>query len=123
MISGTGATRTTAAALPAAPSLQELEDTLDRLAGHDGSGLGEADLVDQLRAMEQLKSGLAAAQARLTSTWPRSARPPTPPAGSRPTNAAAAWATRSDWPGRSPRSADASTSAWRWCWSTSCHTP
>jgi 5-methylcytosine-specific restriction endonuclease McrA len=68
MISGTGATRTTAAALPAAPGLQELEDTLDRLAGHDGSGLGEAELVDQLRAMEQLKSGLAAAQARLTST-------------------------------------------------------
>src|SRR5690349_15243315 len=68
MISGTGATRTTAAALPDAPGLQELEDALDRLAGHDGSGLGEAELVDQLRAMEQLKSGLAAAQARLTST-------------------------------------------------------
>lgn len=68
MISGTGATHTAAAALPGVPRLEELRDVLARLAGHDGGGLSEAELVDQLTAMEQLKGGLAAAQARLTST-------------------------------------------------------
>jgi hypothetical protein len=52
----------------AAPSLDELRGLLDRLAHLDGAGAGEAELVDQLTAMEELKSGLAAAQARVTGT-------------------------------------------------------
>jgi hypothetical protein len=52
----------------AAPSLDELRALLERLANLDGAGAGEAELVDQLTAMEQLKSGLAAAQARVTGT-------------------------------------------------------
>src|SRR5688572_864687 len=43
-----------------APSLDELRALLARLAKVDGAGASEAELVDQLTAMEQLKSGLAA---------------------------------------------------------------
>jgi hypothetical protein len=57
-----------AASLPHAPTVDDLRDALDRLAVHDGAGLGEAELVEHLTAMEQLKSGLAAAQARVTAT-------------------------------------------------------
>jgi hypothetical protein len=45
-----------------------LELALVRLADHNGGDLTEAELIDHLRAMEELKSGLAAAQARLTVT-------------------------------------------------------
>jgi hypothetical protein len=51
-----------------APTLDELRDQLDWFAGHDGAGLSEAELVEHLTAMERLKSGLAAALARLTAT-------------------------------------------------------
>jgi hypothetical protein len=67
MISGNGATSSTKASLPDAPSLHELQDALASLAAHDGAGLSEAELVDHLSAMERLKSGLAAAQARVTT--------------------------------------------------------
>jgi hypothetical protein len=53
--------------MPAAPSIDDLRDALSRLAAHDGAGLSEAEMVDHLTAMEQLKSGLAAAQARVTA--------------------------------------------------------
>jgi hypothetical protein len=52
----------------AAPSLAELRALLERLAKVDGAGASQAELVDQLTVMEQLKSGLAAAQARVTAT-------------------------------------------------------
>ncbi len=52
----------------AAPSLAELRALLGRLVTLDGQGASEAELVDQLTAMEQVKSGLAAAQARVTAT-------------------------------------------------------
>ena len=68
MFSGSGDAATPSAALTATPSLEELRDALARLAAHDGTGLSEAELVDHLRAMEQLKSALAAAQARVTAT-------------------------------------------------------
>jgi hypothetical protein len=51
----------------AAPSLEELCALLERLATLDGHCASEAELVDHLTAMEQLKSGLAAAQARVTA--------------------------------------------------------
>ena len=51
----------------AAPSLDELRALLERLTSLDGRGASEAELVDQLTAMEKLKSGLAAAQARATA--------------------------------------------------------
>ncbi|MET0526039.1 MAG: DUF222 domain-containing protein [Nocardioides sp.] len=51
-----------------APSLPELRAMLARLASLDGAGASQAELVDQLTAMEQLKSSLAAAQARVTAT-------------------------------------------------------
>ena len=54
--------------MPAAPTLEELRDDLDRLAALDGAGLTESALIDHLTAMERLKSGLAAAQARVTAT-------------------------------------------------------
>jgi hypothetical protein len=54
--------------LPAAPSLGDLRNGLKAFAAHDGAGMSEAELVDQLRAMEQLKSGIAAAQVRVTAT-------------------------------------------------------
>jgi hypothetical protein len=66
MFSGTADQSATRTALAAAPSLDELRDALARLEAQDGAGLTEAELVDHLRAMEQLKSGLAAAQARVT---------------------------------------------------------
>jgi hypothetical protein len=66
MFSGSDDAGASGAPLKAAPSLGELRDALARLAAHDGAGLSEAELVDHLRAMEQLKSGLAAAQARVT---------------------------------------------------------
>jgi hypothetical protein len=68
MISGTGDVDAADAALSGAPTIDDLRDALTRLATHDGVGLSEAELVDQLTAMEQLKSGLAAAQARVTAT-------------------------------------------------------
>ncbi len=68
MNSGTGDAAATSTPLPPAPSLEDLRDALAGFAAHDGTGLSEAQLVDQLRAMEQLKSGIAAAQARLTAT-------------------------------------------------------
>lgn len=69
MISGSSDTRTTGSAVPAAPTLEDLRDALTRLAAHDGAGLDEAALVDHLTVMEQLKSALAAAQARVTATF------------------------------------------------------
>ena len=66
MISGNGDQATPGQPLPPAPTLRDLRDALVRLAAHDGTGLTEAELVDQISAMERLKSGLAAAQARLT---------------------------------------------------------
>jgi hypothetical protein len=68
MISGTGDAATPGAPLPPAPTLVDLRDALARLAAHDGTGLSEAELIDHLSALEQLKSGAAAAQARLTVT-------------------------------------------------------
>lgn len=53
---------------PAAPTIDDLHAALERLAVHDGAELTEAEIVDHLSAMERLKSGLAAAQARLTHT-------------------------------------------------------
>ena len=67
MISGNAATSTSGAALPTAPSFEELRDTLERLTAHDGAGLTQADMIDHLTVMEQLKAGLAAAQARVTA--------------------------------------------------------
>ena len=66
MISGRSAAEVSGTPLPVAPTIADLRDALARLAVHDGAGLGEAELVAQLTAMEQLKSGLAAAQARVT---------------------------------------------------------
>jgi hypothetical protein len=68
MISGSGEPAATGSLLPAAPGLDDLRDALAGFALHDGAGLSEAQLIDHLRAMEQLKSGIAAAQARLTAT-------------------------------------------------------
>src|SRR5690349_12267602 len=68
MFSGSGDAGTPGATLSVAPSLDDLRDALSRLATHDGAGLSEAELVDHLSALEQLKSGIAAAQARVTAT-------------------------------------------------------
>src|SRR4051794_14512807 len=68
MISGTGDAANTGTPLPPAPSTGDLRDALNRLAAHNGTGLTEAELIDQIGVMEQLKSGLAAAQARLSVT-------------------------------------------------------
>jgi hypothetical protein len=68
MISGTGDAASTATRLPAAPSLADLREALGSFAVHDGAGLSEVEMVEHLAAMEQLKSGLAAAQARVTAT-------------------------------------------------------
>ncbi len=65
MISKAGDAAATGTPLPHAPSLDDLHHVLVRLAAHDGASLSEAELVDHIGAMEQLKSGLAAAQARL----------------------------------------------------------
>jgi hypothetical protein len=67
MFSGFGDAADVVAPLPGAPTLAELRDALRRLAAHDGDALSDAELVDHIGAMEQLKSGLAAAQARLTA--------------------------------------------------------
>ncbi len=40
----------------------------ERLGEHRGSSLDERELLDQIEAMEELKSGLSAAQARLTAS-------------------------------------------------------
>ena len=68
MISGGSAPAAAGTPLLAAPSLDDLRGALETFAAHDGAGLSEPELVDQLRAMEQLKSGIAAAQARVTDT-------------------------------------------------------
>ena len=69
MISGPGDAANTGTRLPAAPTLDDLHHALNSLATHNGTGLSEAQLVDHIAAMERLKSGLAAAQARLTATF------------------------------------------------------
>src|SRR4051794_29561416 len=69
MNSGTSnATTTSGPMLPELSGLtsEDLRDALTMLANDDGAGLTEVELVDQIRLMEQLKSGLAARQARLT---------------------------------------------------------
>lgn len=45
-----------------------LRALLDHLGALSGSGASEAELIDQIGAMEGLKAGLAAAQARVTCT-------------------------------------------------------
>ena len=50
------------------PTLDELRALLPEIATLHGAGATEAQLVDQITAMERLKSGLAAAQARVTAT-------------------------------------------------------
>lgn len=45
-----------------------LRALLDHLGALSGSGASEAELIDQIGAMEELKAGLAAAQARVTCT-------------------------------------------------------
>src|SRR4051794_3313888 len=67
MFSGTRGADASGAPLPAAPTLDGLRVALLAFAAHDGAGLTEAELVDHLTAMEQLKSGIAAAQARATA--------------------------------------------------------
>ena len=70
MDSGAAASTATRSLLPAAPSLADLRVALDSLAALDGpvlSELSEPELVDHLTALEQLKGGIAAAQARLTA--------------------------------------------------------
>lgn len=54
-----------------APSADELQEALQRLATLDGAGLDEAELLDHLSALEKLNAGLAAAQARVTVTLVR----------------------------------------------------
>ncbi len=49
-----------------APSIDELRDGLTHLAAVDGAGVDEAGLIDHLTALEELKSAVAAAQARIT---------------------------------------------------------
>ncbi|MBW8821334.1 MAG: DUF222 domain-containing protein [Streptomyces sp.] len=71
MFSGSGDAGTSGAALTAAPSIDDLRDALGRLAAHDGAGLTEAEMIDHLHALEVLKSGAAAAQARITATLAR----------------------------------------------------
>ncbi len=46
----------------------DVEDALARLANLDGAGEDEAVLIDHLAALEALKSGVAAAQVRVTAT-------------------------------------------------------
>lgn len=53
---------------PAPPPREELRGLLSRCAAIDGSGLPEAELIDHLGLLEQLKSAAAAAQARVTAT-------------------------------------------------------
>ncbi len=55
-------------AIQRAPSLAELRALLPEIAALDGAGATEAELIDLLTAAERLKSGLAAAQARVTAT-------------------------------------------------------
>jgi len=66
MISGSGDDGTSGAALREVPTLGELRDLLGRLEGLQGAELAEAEIVEHLTVMEQLKSALAAAQARVT---------------------------------------------------------
>lgn len=64
-----GSASTSITGTPATPpSLEDLRDLLHRLAVHEGTELTEAGIVDQVSAMERLKAGLAATQARLTRT-------------------------------------------------------
>jgi hypothetical protein len=67
MFSGSSTSATAGAKLPVAPTLAGLRDALMAFAAHDGDGLSEVELVEHLTAMEQLKSGIAAAQARVTA--------------------------------------------------------
>ncbi|MGI9155819.1 MAG: hypothetical protein ACR2FG_04185 [Marmoricola sp.] len=44
------------------------------LAGYDGAGVDDAERIDQLRALEELKAAAAAAQARVTAAFEASQR-------------------------------------------------
>lgn len=68
MVSESHGVGVSSATLSAAPTLDDLRALLGRLSTHDGAALEEAKLVDHLTALERLKSGVAAAQARLTAT-------------------------------------------------------
>ncbi|MDC5696363.1 HNH endonuclease [Intrasporangium calvum] len=54
---------------PAALAAHDVAPWLSRLAETDGSGLGAADLVDVLDALERAKAACAAAQARVTAAF------------------------------------------------------
>lgn len=53
--------------MPRTPDLQEVRGWRARAAEVTGAGLEEAELLDQVRALEELKAAAAAAQARLTA--------------------------------------------------------
>ncbi len=56
----------------------DLAAWVDALAGYDGRGLTDAELVDQLTVLERLKAAAAAAQARVTERFDRSQRAAAP---------------------------------------------
>jgi len=53
--------------MPKQPSLEEIQGWLARALDVSGDGLGEAEALDQIRALEEAKAAMAAAQARLTA--------------------------------------------------------
>jgi hypothetical protein len=53
--------------MPHQPTLTEIQGWRVRAGEVDGEDLGEADAIDQITALEELKSAAAAAQARLTA--------------------------------------------------------
>ncbi len=67
-VQGTPTPDCDSAHLPASSTSEGLRALLRRIGTLDGSGASEAELIDQIRAMEELKAGLAAAQARVTCT-------------------------------------------------------
>ena len=52
--------------MPHQPSPENLRTWLARLQDLDGAGLSEAEAIDGLRVLEELKAGAAAAQTRIT---------------------------------------------------------
>lgn len=98
-----------------------ISDWVYALGEHDGRDLTDAECIDAIRALEQLKAASAAAQARITVAFDRSRRNAAPtlkPVGRSP----AASPRRSPWPDVSHRPGVSSTSGSPWAWCTTCHT-
>lgn len=89
------------------------------LGSLDATDTNDAERIDLIRALEELKGAAAAAQARVTVAFDDSRRRVQRDAGVPSAGSARVWLRRSRWRVGSRRTQVPGTSVWRTPWSTS----